>query len=73
MTANNDYTKAYIEIAKELGDKKLVKAFEDIAEVQKKKGQLPHDLSDERYKLYQKMLKKAKAKFINYKDVYQST
>ena len=72
LTANNAKTESYIMVAKALGDDKLISAFEKIQQVQDRKGHLPNDLYEKRFKLYQQLMKKSKAKFINHKEVYGS-
>lgn len=70
LTDFNNHNEARLTIAKQLNDKKLINAFEEIGEKQEKIGHLPDDLSKEQDKFTKQMLKQVKAKYINSNDVY---
>ncbi len=72
-TNSNYHTEAYLEIAKELGDKHFISEFERIIDIIKRKNQLPWDEYEKRTKLYLDMMKKVKAVFINSDAVYKAT
>jgi len=70
---NKNYTTiAYIIIAKELGDKKLVSTFASIEKKSNVLGYLPMNLSVKRYELYKTMMKEVEKTFINYRDIYEA-
>lgn len=60
MTDDNNHTGAYLEGAKLLGYKKLVKLFGLIRGIQDIEGHLPGDVDKYRYDLYKMMIKQAK-------------
>jgi hypothetical protein len=72
LVNHNAHTEAYVEIARVIGDKKLTSDLEKVQDEHERAGHLSQEIKTKRDKLYKKMLSLAKARFINYNDMYKS-
>ena len=75
MTDRNDHTGARVLISSSiLKNKKLVKIFEAIEEIQNVEGHLPHNLGKYSYEKYEEMMKLAKKELepIRYSRLHDS-
>ena len=63
MTARNDHNGAALELAKALGERRLVKALEAIRVIIDFNQGIPRDLNDMQYKMLKYMLREARRKW----------
>lgn len=72
LTDINNHTEARVLVAKTMGDKKLLAAYQAIETLHMYFGHLAHGLSDARYAIDKTMFAHVKAHYSNGQEVYMS-
>ena len=69
LTDRNNHTMARYHLALQMKDKKLMKLYSSIIDIQDAYGSLPHDVSKFRHSLEQELFGKAKKMYSNYDEL----
>jgi len=69
LTARNNHTMARYQLALQLKDKRLMKLYSSIVDIQDAYGSLPHDVSKFRHSLEKELFDKAKRMYSNYDEL----
>jgi hypothetical protein len=69
LTARNNHTIARYNLALQMKDKRLMKLYSSIVDIQDAYGSLPHDVSKFRHSLEKELFDKAKRMYSNYDEL----
>ena len=69
LTDRNNHTIARYNLALQMKDKKLMKLYSSIVDIQDAYGSLPHDVSKFRHSLEKELFAKAKKMYSNYDEI----
>ena len=69
LTARNNHTMARYQLALQMKDKRLMKLYAGIADIQDAYGSLPNDVSKFRHSLEKELFGKAKKMYSNYDEL----
>ena len=69
LTDRNNHTIARYNLALQMKDKKLMKLYSSIIDIQDAYGSLPHDVSKFRHSLEKELFGKAKKMYSNYDEL----
>ena len=69
LTDRNNHTMARYHLALQMKDKKLMKLYSSIIDIQDAYGSLPHDVSKFRHSLEKELFAKAKKMYSNYDEI----
>ena len=69
LTDRNNHTMARYHLALQMKDKKLMKLYSSIIDIQDAYGSLPHDVSKFRHSLEKELFGKAKKMYSNYDEL----
>ena len=69
LTSRNNHTMARYHLALQMKDKRLMKLYSSIIDIQDAYGSLPHDVSKFRHSLEKELFGKAKKMYSNYDEL----